>query len=63
MVYGPVAARGGTSRAPTPVGTFRLIGKDAHFYSTKFHAPMPYSVFFSPGVAFHAVNNGHGHYT
>jgi lipoprotein-anchoring transpeptidase ErfK/SrfK len=33
-----------------------VISKDAHFYSTQFHAPMPYSVFFYPGDAFHADN-------
>lgn len=56
VVYGPVPARGGPAGAPTPVGTFHVIAKDAHFYSTQFHAPMPYSVFFYPGDAFHADN-------
>ncbi len=54
--YGPVAARGGTSSAPTPVGTFHVLSKARHFYSTEFDAPMPYSVFFYPGDAFHADN-------
>ena len=54
VTYGPVAARGGKSSAPTPVGTFKVLRKDKHFYSTEFHAPMPYSVFFYPGDAFHA---------
>lgn len=56
VVYGPVPAHGGPAQAPTPVGTFHVISKDAHFYSTQFHAPMPYSVFFYPGDAFHADN-------
>lgn len=56
VVYGPVPAHGGSVGAPTPLGTFRVISKDAHFYSTQFHAPMPYSVFFYPGDAFHADN-------
>jgi lipoprotein-anchoring transpeptidase ErfK/SrfK len=56
VTFGPVPARGGMTRAPSPVGTFQVISKDAHFYSTQFHAPMPYSVFFYPGVAFHADN-------
>jgi L,D-transpeptidase catalytic domain len=56
VTYGPVAARGGTSSAPTPVGTFKVLSKNKHFYSTEFHAPMPYSVFFFPGDAFHADN-------
>lgn len=56
VVYGPVPAHGGSSGAATPVGTFDVIAKDAHFYSTQFHAPMPYSVFFYPGDAFHADN-------
>lgn len=56
VINGPVAARGGTPSAPTPVGTFHVLAKDKHFYSTQFHAPMPYSVFFYPGDAFHADN-------
>ena len=56
VINGPVAARGGTPSAPTPVGTFHVLSKDKHFYSTQFHAPMPYSVFFYPGDAFHADN-------
>lgn len=56
VTYGPVPARGGTPSAPTPVGTFKVLWKDKHFYSTEFHAPMPYSVFFYPGDAFHADN-------
>jgi hypothetical protein len=54
VVYGPVPAQGGTAKAPTPVGRFQVIGKDAHFFSTEFHAPMPNSVFFYPGDAFHS---------
>jgi len=56
VIYGPVPARGGSKRAKTPRGTFSVLYKDAHFYSTEFHAPMPYSVFFYPGDAFHAGN-------
>jgi lipoprotein-anchoring transpeptidase ErfK/SrfK len=56
VIYGPVAARGGTPSAPTPVGTFHVLSKNKHFYSTEFHAPMPYSVFFYPGDALHADN-------
>jgi hypothetical protein len=58
ITYGPVPARGGSKRAKTPKGTFSVLFKDAHFYSTEFHAPMPYSVFFYPGDAFHAGNPG-----
>jgi lipoprotein-anchoring transpeptidase ErfK/SrfK len=57
VTYGPVPATGGTPADPTPTGTFRVLSKDAHFRSTEFHnAPMPYSVFFYPGDAFHADN-------
>jgi hypothetical protein len=57
ITYGPVPATGGTSADPTPTGTFRVLSKNAHFRSTEFHnAPMPYSVFFYPGDAFHADN-------
>jgi hypothetical protein len=56
ITYGPVPARGGSKGAKTPKGTFSVLSKDAHFYSTEFKAPMPYSVFFYPGDAFHAGN-------
>jgi lipoprotein-anchoring transpeptidase ErfK/SrfK len=54
ITFGPVPARGGSKSAKTPKGTFSVLSKDANFYSTEFHAPMPYSVFFYPGDAFHA---------
>ena len=56
ITYGPVPARGGSKSAKTPKGTFSVLSKDAHFYSTEFKAPMPYSVFFYPGDAFHGGN-------
>jgi len=56
ITYGPVPAHGGSKSAKTPKGTFSVLSKNAHFYSTEFHAPMPYSVFFYPGDAFHAGN-------
>jgi hypothetical protein len=56
ITYGPVPAHGGSKKAKTPKGTFSVLFKDAHYYSTEFHAPMPYSVFFYPGDAFHADN-------
>ncbi len=52
--YGPVPAIGGKSSAPTDPGTFTVFWKDLHHRSTIFHnAPMPYSVFFNGGDAFH----------
>lgn len=60
ITYGPVPATGGTAADPTPTGTFRVLSKNAHYRSTEFHnAPMPYSVFFYPGDAFHADNVQH----
>ncbi|MCD2192210.1 L,D-transpeptidase [Actinomycetospora endophytica] len=53
VVAGPFAARGGTSKAPTPVGTFAVEEKVKHYWSTEFDAPMPNAVFFQPGIAFH----------
>jgi len=53
IVYGPVSIMPGRPGWRTPVGTFHVQFKDATFYSTEFHAPMPYSVFFVGGVAFH----------
>lgn len=57
LVRGPVNARGGRSDSATPVGTFSVQWKDADHLSRQFrNAPMPNSVFFYPGVAFHAGN-------
>jgi hypothetical protein len=53
VVAGPFAARGGTSSAPTPIGTFAVEDKVKHYWSTEFDAPMPNAVFFQPGIAFH----------
>lgn len=44
---------GGTASEPTPVGTFTVTHKDAKYWSKKFDAAMPYSVFFLPGYALH----------
>ncbi|MDN5917365.1 MAG: L,D-transpeptidase [Pseudonocardia sp.] len=55
LTRGPVAARGGGSASATPVGTFGVLWKDADHRSRQFdNAPMPNSVFFYSGVAFHA---------
>jgi len=52
--YGPVPAATGKASAPTAPGTFRVFWKDLHHRSSLFDdAPMPYSVFFNGGDAFH----------
>jgi L,D-transpeptidase catalytic domain len=52
--YGPVPVATGQASAPTDPGTFRVLWKDLHHRSSIFHnAPMPYSVFFNGGDAFH----------
>jgi hypothetical protein len=56
VVAGPFAARGGKSGAATPVGTFTVEKKVKNYWSRAFDAPMPNSVFFQPGIAFHADN-------
>lgn len=56
VVAGPFAARGGKSGAATPVGTFTVEKKVKNYWSKAFDAPMPNSVFFQPGIAFHADN-------
>jgi hypothetical protein len=56
VVAGPFSARGGKSGAPTPVGTFTVEKKVKNYWSKAFDAPMPNSVFFQPGIAFHADN-------
>jgi lipoprotein-anchoring transpeptidase ErfK/SrfK len=52
--YGPVPITSGKSGYRTPVGTFRVLSKERLHLSSAFdNAPMPYSVFFIPGIAFH----------
>jgi lipoprotein-anchoring transpeptidase ErfK/SrfK len=53
VVYGPVGVLGGRRGEPTPMGTFAVSNKVRNYHSRQFDAPMPYSVFFYPGVAFH----------
>jgi lipoprotein-anchoring transpeptidase ErfK/SrfK len=53
VVLGPVSIMPGRPGYRTPIGTFHVLSKAAHFWSTEFNAPMPDSVFFYPGVAFH----------
>jgi lipoprotein-anchoring transpeptidase ErfK/SrfK len=53
VVLGPVSIMPGRPGYRTPVGTFHVLSKVANFWSTEFNAPMPDSVFFYPGVAFH----------
>src|SRR3954468_25012629 len=36
ILFGPVATRGGTSRYPTPTGTFRVLSKERVHYSKEF---------------------------
>ncbi|MGH3566490.1 MAG: L,D-transpeptidase [Pseudonocardia sp.] len=52
--YGPVPITHGRKGYRTPAGTFRVSFKDRHHRSSLFDdAPMPYSVFFNDGIAFH----------
>jgi len=52
--YGPVPITSGRKGYRTPAGTFRVQYKDIDHRSSLFDdAPMPYSVFFNGGVAFH----------
>jgi lipoprotein-anchoring transpeptidase ErfK/SrfK len=53
VVYGPVNIMPGRPGFRTPVGTFHVLSKNAHYWSRAFNAPMPDSVFFYPGDAFH----------
>jgi lipoprotein-anchoring transpeptidase ErfK/SrfK len=55
VVYGPVPITHGRPGWLTPAGTFRVGWKDIDHKSRQFNnAPMPYSVFFNGGIAFHA---------
>jgi L,D-transpeptidase catalytic domain len=52
--YGPVPITSGRPGYRTPVGTFRVLSKERLHLSRAFdNAPMPFSVFFIPGIAFH----------
>ena len=53
VVYGPVHAEPGRTGWSTPVGTFHVTSHVKDYVSKKFNAPMPYSTFFLPGIAFH----------
>ncbi|MBN6035859.1 L,D-transpeptidase [Amycolatopsis sp. 195334CR] len=54
VVYGPVPITAGKKGYPTPLGTFSVISKVKNYHSRQFDAPMPNSVFFVPGIAFHS---------
>jgi lipoprotein-anchoring transpeptidase ErfK/SrfK len=55
VVYGPVPITHGRAGWRTPPGTFRVQFKNIDHKSSIFNnAPMPYSVFFNGGIAFHA---------
>ncbi|PPK70228.1 L,D-transpeptidase [Actinokineospora auranticolor] len=54
VVYGPVPITSGRPGHRTPPGTFKVGWKDIDHKSSEFNnAPMPYSVFFNGGIAFH----------
>lgn len=54
VAYGPVPITHGRPGYLTPPGTFHVGWKDIDHLSSEFNnAPMPYSVFFNGGIAFH----------
>jgi len=54
VTYGPVPVTTGKRGYETPPGTFKVTWKDRNHKSREFNnAPMPYSVFFNGGIAFH----------
>lgn len=54
VVYGPAPITSGRAGWRTPPGTFRVSFKSINHKSSIFgNAPMPYSVFFNGGIAFH----------
>ncbi|MFL6124732.1 L,D-transpeptidase [Actinophytocola sp.] len=54
VVYGPVPITSGRAGHRTPPGTFTVGLKDIDHKSHEFNdAPMPFSVFFNSGIAFH----------
>ena len=54
VIRGPVSITSGRAGYRTPPGTFHVGWKDIDHVSKEFDdAPMPYSVFFNGGIAFH----------
>jgi lipoprotein-anchoring transpeptidase ErfK/SrfK len=53
VTYGPVKVKSGRPSFPTAPGTFHVTYKDRDHVSSVYHSPMPYSVFFNGGDAFH----------
>jgi lipoprotein-anchoring transpeptidase ErfK/SrfK len=54
VIYGPVPIEPGRKGYATPTGMFHVLYKEKMHYSKEFdNAPMPNSVFFYPGDAFH----------
>lgn len=54
VTYGPAPITSGRAGYRTPPGTFKVGWKDIDHKSSEFDdAPMPYSVFFNGGIAFH----------
>jgi lipoprotein-anchoring transpeptidase ErfK/SrfK len=53
VVYGPVPVATGRASLPTPVGDFAVYYKVVDGWSRTYNAPMPYSVYFYKGDAFH----------
>ncbi|AIG80819.1 Hypothetical protein AJAP_40205 [Amycolatopsis japonica] len=53
VIYGPVKQLPGKKGHATPTGVFQVSAKVKNYHSKAFDAPMPNSVFFLPGIAFH----------
>ncbi|MFI6300344.1 L,D-transpeptidase [Amycolatopsis thailandensis] len=53
VIYGPVKQLPGKKGHATPTGVFHVSNKVKNYHSKAFDAPMPNSVFFLPGIAFH----------
>jgi lipoprotein-anchoring transpeptidase ErfK/SrfK len=53
VVYGPVRVATGRAGLPTPTGDFHVWYKVVNGWSGIYDSPMPYSVFFYGGDAFH----------
>ncbi len=51
--YGPVPISHGRKGHRTPPGTFRVSFRSIDHVSSIYGSPMPYSVFFNGGIAFH----------
>ena len=56
MTFGPVPVRTGRAGFATPAGLWHVYLRKVDHWSTLYDVTMPYSQFFTGGIAFHAIS-------